>query len=304
MVVERLATTGATTLSGVFGLITGSGFYDIPELTDRRVERVDTPWGDAVAVTIGRWRGCDVAFLPRHGADHSIPPHAINYRANVSALATVGAQQILATAVSGGIDPSMTPGRMVLISDYLDFTTGRGATFFDGSGRPVTLGPADPALAGRSIRVVHTDMTEPYSPAVRAVVRAAAEAERIDLIDGGVYCTTNGPRFETPAEIRMMHRVGGDLVGMTGYPEVALAAEAGIPYASIGVISNVAAGLGDEKLSVDDIVGLINTTAEPLYRLIGRTVELATAGPASDRREGARRREDRREGDGAEEAQP
>lgn len=289
-----------TSLSQVFALITGSGFYDIPELADRRVEQVRTPWGDPVAVTLGTWRGRDICFLPRHGSDHTIPPHGINYRANVAALATVGARAILATAVSGGIDPAMAPGKLVLISDYLNFTTGRPDTFHDGSARPIVADVASPAVRSggssgddgaeaapendrRMVRVVHTDMSEPYSASLRAVVRQAAERESIELLDGGVYCTTNGPRFETPAEIRMMRTLGGDLVGMTGYPEVALAVEAGIPYASIGVISNVAAGMSDEALSVDDIVGLIETTAEPLYRLIGSTVELADPedGPAS-----------------------
>jgi len=253
----------------MFGLITGSGFYEIPDLGDRRVESVDTPYGPA-AVTLGRWRGAEVVFLPRHGADHSIPPHAINYRANVWALRHVGARSILATAVSGGISPEMTVGRLVVISDFLDFTDGRPSTFFDG----VT----DPGFTERRATVTHTDMTNPYDPAMRTVLRRAAASEAIDVASSGVYCTTNGPRFETPAEIRMMGRLGGDLVGMTGYPEVALAGEAGLPYAAIGVISNKAAGLGSEELSGSDIQAVVEGVAEPLYRLITRTIELSTTG--------------------------
>ena len=253
----------------MFGLITGSGFYDLPGLDDRRLAEVETPYGQ-VAVTLGSWRANEVCFLPRHGSDHSIPPHAINYRANIWALRAVGAASILATAVSGGISPEMTVGRLVSISDFIDFTDGRPATFFDG----VT----DPRFVERTATVNHTDMTSPYDPAMRALIRRAAEAESVDLVDGGVYCTTNGPRFETPAEIRMMATLGGDLVGMTGYPEVALAREAGLPYAAIGVISNQAAGLGDQELSGSDIFAVIEGVAEQLYRLVARTIELSTTG--------------------------
>lgn len=254
------------------GLVMGSGFYDIAELDDRSVATVDTPYGEVV-LTTGRWRDQPVAFLPRHGSDHSIPPHAINYRANIWALASIGVMGIVATAVSGGINPTLAPGRLVLISDFLEFTTGRAVTFFDG----VT----DPALAngrGSGGAVTHTDMTNAYHPAMRAAIRRAAELESIDLVDGAVYCTANGPRFETPAEIRMMKALGGDLVGMTGYPEVALAREAGVPYASIGVISNWAAGLAPEELSTAEIFAVIERAADPLYRLIGRTIEVAGPG--------------------------
>ena len=256
----------------MFGLITGSGFYDIPDLVDRTVERVDTPFGGPVRVTIGRWRDQPVCFLPRHGADHSVPPHAIAYRANIAALKTVGATRVLATAVSGSMNPDMEPGALVLISDFLNFSSGREVTFFDGTARPIVAGDRPPRP------VVHTDMSTPYDPELRALVRRAASDEGIELHDGAVYCTTDGPRFESPAEIGMMATLGGDLVGMTGYPEVALAVEAGLAYASIGVVSNLAAGISPEPLSADDIMTLIGDVTDPLHRLIGRTVALAGEG--------------------------
>ena len=264
----------------MFGLITGSGFYDIPDLTDREVVPVDTAFGGPVSVTTGVWRGVETCFIPRHGADHSVPPHGINYRANIAALKTMGARSVLATAVSGGINPEMGPGTLVAISDFLNFSSGRASTFFDGSNRPIVLGAKGNAQVEDNstvIKVVHTDMTEPYHPGLRAAIMAAAADEAVEVANGGVYCTTDGPRFETPAEINMMRVLGGDLVGMTGFPEVALAVEAGLPYASIGVVSNQAAGMSGEPLSADDIISLIETTAEPLYRLIGRTAELVTA---------------------------
>ncbi len=250
----------------MFGLVTGSGFYDIPDLIDRAVETVDTPYGSTL-VTVGRWLDHDVVFLPRHGADHSVPPSRINYRANIWALRDAGATSIIATAVSGGIDRSLSVGDLVIISDFLDFTNGRATTFFDGSNESFD--------AARH----HTDMTWPYDPSLRGHLLAAARVEGIDVVDGGVYATTNGPRFETPAEIEMMRMLGADLVGMTGYPEVALARELGIAYASIGVVSNAAAGMstnesGPTALSTDDIFDLVGTVADPLHRLIARTLTL------------------------------
>ena len=247
----------------MFGLITGSGFYDIADLQDRAVDQVETPYGAAV-VTTGLWRGRQIAFVPRHGSGHNVAPSKINYRANIWALRTVGVESVLATAVSGAIDPTLELGALVLISDVLNFTSGRADTFFDNDDEQF-----DPAAH-------HLDMTHPYSPELRAHLRQAADDENIAVIDGGVYCTTNGPRFETPAEIEMMRRLGGDLVGMTGYPEVVLAVEAGMHYASIGVISNPAAGLSDEPLSVEDIVSMLGDVTDPLHRLIDRTITLAT----------------------------
>lgn len=245
---------------GMLAFITGSGFYDLPGVTDRTVEVVQTPYG-AVAVTVGHWGDVPVAFLPRHGSDHSVPPHRIGYRANVSALRHLGAGAILATAVSGGINPAMRPGELVLIDDFLDWTSGRAATFFDEPGE-----------------VRHTDMTEPYDAGLRALLRDAARAAGVAVHDGGTYLCTNGPRFETRAEIRAATALGADLVGMTGYPEVALAVEAGIPYASVGVISNPAAGLAERDLAVDEIMAVVEGAKGALLALFGRVVEQWAAG--------------------------
>ena len=246
----------------MFGLITGSGFYDIADLQDRSVETIDTPFGSA-SVTTGLWRGRPIAFLPRHGSGHKVPPAKINYRANIWALREAGVDSVLATAVSGGINPSYRLGTMVIVSDVLNFTSGRADTFFDGETEPFD-----------STRH-HVDMTRPYSPALRHALLTAASAEAIDVVDGGVYCTSNGPRFETPAEVEMMRRLGGDLVGMTGYPEVVLAGEAGLAYASVGVISNPAASAGGPELTADDMFAMIGDVTEPLHRLIDTAISVA-----------------------------
>lgn len=243
----------------MLAFITGSGFYDLPGVADRADRSVDTPYG-AVTVTTGTWGGAEIAFLPRHGQDHSVAPQQINYRGNVWALREVGAEAILATAVSGGIDPSYRPGDLVLVDDVLDWTTGRADTFFDQ--------PGD---------VRHTDMTEPYHAGLRALLGEAAALEGLRLVGGGTYACTNGPRFETRAEIRALAALGAQLVGMTGYPEVALAVELGIPYAAVGVISNPAAGLADRDISLEEIMAVLEGAKDPLFRLFRRTVELWVA---------------------------
>ena len=242
----------------MLAFITGSGFYDLP-VVDREQQVVATPYGE-VAVTVGRWGGTDVAFLPRHGADHGVAPQQIDYRANVWALRQLGADAILATAVSGGIAPHLQPGDLVLIDDVLDWTSGRATTFFDQPGE-----------------VRHTDMTEPYDGRLRALLRRAAELEGLTVHDGGTYVCFNGPRFESRAEIRAVRLLGAQLVGMTGYPEVALAVEAGVPYASVGVISNPAAGLADRDISLDEIMAVLEGATAPLLALFDRAVELWAA---------------------------
>lgn len=238
-------------------LITGSGFYDLETLRDTRIITAETPFGD-VPITTGRWNGeHPVLFLARHGTDHSIAPHLINYRANIWAARDLGASAIIATAVSGGIAPDFAPGDFVIIDDFIDFTDGRHRTFFDSPGE-----------------LQHTDMSMPFDPDLRQLVTTAAASVALPLHQSGTYCATNGPRFESRAEIEMMRRMGGDLVGMTGCPEVILANELELPYASIGVISNRAAGLGDRELSVPEIMQVIGDAAGPLESLLGATIEL------------------------------
>ncbi len=234
----------------MLAIITGSGFYEVPGLVEARLEPVDTPYG-AVEVTVGTWQGRTVAFLPRHGSGHTVPPHRINYRANLWALKQLGCTAVLATAVSGGIARDLQPGDLVLIDQFIDVTRGRPDTFFDGDDLPVR----------------HTDMTEPYHPGLRQLLAAAAEDLDLAVRPGGTYVCTNGPRFETPAEIAVYGRLGADLVGMTGYPEVALAAELQLPYASIGVISNAAAGLAP-AITLEDIIATLETVRPTLWALI------------------------------------
>ncbi|MDH4277956.1 MAG: S-methyl-5'-thioinosine phosphorylase [Acidimicrobiia bacterium] len=249
----------------MFGLITGSGLYDVPGLVDRQVDEIATPYGPPVLLTTGRLGGIEVCFIPRHGSDHSVPPNAINYRANIAALHQAGATAVLATAVVGSIEPAWGEGTMAVLSDVINFTSGRPDTFFDGTA-PAPIPVASP--------VVHTDMSDPYHPALRQAILTAAAELGIHVEPEAVYCCTNGPRFETKAEIAMMGRLGGQVVGMTGYPEVALAVEVGLPYASIALVSNHAAGVSPATVSVSDIIEALDRRAPAVFSLVTRTLEV------------------------------
>jgi len=229
----------------MFAILGGSGLTSLAELAIDRREVMRTAWGEPSGpLVFGRIQGVPVAFLPRHGYGHTIPPHAINYRANVQALKNIGAEGVIAVASVGGIRDDMQPGRIALLDQMLDYTWGRESTYFDGPERPVT----------------HIDFTLPYDPALRRRVRDVATESGHPLIDGGCYACMQGPRLETAAEIVRLERDGADVVGMTLMPEAALARELDLPYAALAVVVNHAAGRGDSLTSI--------STAE-----IGRTLE-------------------------------
>lgn len=236
-------------------IIGGTGVYDPRILADIREEAVKTPYGD-VTVRIGTYEGEEVAFLPRHGAKHSVPPHLINYRANIYALKLLGVERIIATTAVGSVNRNMKPGDFVLTSQFLDFTRGRPSTFFEGGEQGV----------------VHTDFTEPYCPECRAVLKKAADTIGIVAHDGGCYVCTDGPRFETPAEIKMFAMLGGDLVGMTNVPEVVLAREAGICYATVSMVTNFAAGISPTNLTHEEVLEVMAANSDNLKRLVMGTL--------------------------------
>lgn len=228
----------------MIGIIGGSGVYEITQKADSCVEKiVETDYGQ-VTVSILEIFSKTVAFIPRHAAGHSIPPHKINYRANIDALKNVGVTQIIATNSVGSMNTDMGPGTFVIPDDFLDFSQNRAKTFYED-------------------KVVHIDVTEPYCPTLRDIL-----AKSGDVILGGTYVCTEGPRFETPAEIKMFKMLGGDLVGMTGVPEVSLARERGICYNSICIVSNYAAGISDDILTIDEVFEMVSQKESELLELI------------------------------------
>lgn len=207
------------------GIIGGTGVYGIKggTLAERVVE---TPFGEAL-VFLGAGDLTDVVFLARHGPEHNVPPHMINYRANLMAFYQLGVQRIMATFAVGSLKLSLPPGSMVALDQFIDFTHGRQGTFFDGG----------------CYGLAHTDVTYPYCPVLRERLLSLAADRRLAIQPRGTYVAFNGPRLETAAEIRMCARLGGDVVGMTGVPEAQLARELGMHYAAVATSINYAAGL-------------------------------------------------------------
>ena len=213
----------------MLAIIGGSGMTQLSclEIAHRRIIR--TPYGEPSGpLTFGQINNRDIVFLARHGHGHTIPPHAINYRANLWALHSLRPSHVIAIASVGGIRADLTPGRLVVPDQIIDYTHGRNFTFFDGTDQ----------------RVTHIDFTLPYCSQTRMLLLQAAKIANESVFDSGVYAATQGPRLETAAEINRLERDGADMVGMTGMPETALARELGLNYATLAVVANHAAGRG------------------------------------------------------------
>ena len=246
-------------------IIAGTGFYDLDALENPTQETVDTVWGQA-RVTKGEWHGIPVVFLTRHGAGHSVPPHLVNYRANIRALADLGVRDVVAVNVTGSIDPTLQPGDLLCLDDFVDFTKQRPVTFFDGS---------------TPEGVVHTDVRTPYHPAIRREILDAAATAGHTIRDGGVYACFEGPRFETRAEIRLAALAGADVAGMTGVPEVTLAVEAGLRYAAISLVVNPASGVGDadEPITMDEINAVLAASSATVLEILDDLVHTRATFP-------------------------
>ena len=243
-------------------IIGGTGVYHAELLADSVEHVIHTPYGDAKCV-VGLHEGRPVAFMPRHGVRHNIPPHEINYRANIMALKQLGVRDVFATAAVGSLRRSLAPGSLVIIDQFLDFTKARHGTFFS-DGAPVS----------------HVDMTTPYCPRLRGVLQDTAAQLELSVAAEGVYVCTEGPRFETPAEIRAFAQMGGDVVGMTSVPEVVLAREAGICYASVAMVTNYGAGLADAPLTHREVLDEMARNADRLRRLFFTAIAHAKTGRA------------------------
>jgi 5'-methylthioadenosine phosphorylase len=239
----------------MLAIIGGSGLTQLGNLDVTLRKAVRTPYGEpSGALTFGRLRGREVMFLARHGYGHTIPPHEVNYRANLWALREEGATEIVSVASVGGIRADLGPGTLIVPHQIIDYTTGRAATFFEGGDMPVT----------------HVDFTFPYTEALRRRIIAAAAACGETVLDGAVYAATQGPRLETAAEIDRFERDGADIVGMTGMPEAVLARELDLPYAAIAVVVNHAAGRGESSggIQFDGIEQMLHATVARARRII------------------------------------
>jgi 5'-methylthioadenosine phosphorylase len=223
------------------GIIAGTAIYDIPSIEMEKVI-VDTPYGEALVLQ-GTRENNDLIFLPRHGPEHTTPPHKVNYRANLKAFSILGVTHILAAYAVGSINPDIPPLGLVALDDFLDFTSGREATFFDGGVN----------------KIKHIDMSTPFCAHLHSKLIDLSPEFGLDIAPSGTYVCTNGPRLESPAEIRMFARLGGDVVGMTALPEVILAKELDICFAAVAFSVNWAAGIKTEIHFIKDgLPGLKN----------------------------------------------
>ena len=233
-------------------IIGGSGLEGI--LQGSRITRIGTPYGPAPPITIGKTGNEEVAFLPRHGPNHDLPPHKVNYQGNLYALKQLGVERIIATNAVGSINSEYAPGDLAIPEDIIDMTKTRHATFFDG------------------VPVTHIDLSQPYCPEIRRVMIESSKHAKAKTWTNSILVATEGPRYETPAEIRMLGILGGDIVGMTGAPEAFLARELQMCYSTLCFISNRAAGK-QEKLSAVEVMEVGKVMMPQILTILQRTIE-------------------------------
>ncbi len=244
-------------MSELIAIIGGTGLTTLEGLRITRKQVMYTPYGEASSpITHGEYNDKPVIFLPRHGSHHTIPPHKINYRANIWSLKQLEVKNIIAVAAVGGINLSMKPQDLVIPHQLIDYTWGRKHTFFEEG------------------NVQHIDFTDPYTPALRDKLLTAAQQLDFPVHDKGVYGATQGPRLETIAEIDRMEKDGCDLVGMTGMPEAALAREAEIHYATCALVVNEAAGRGAEQITMAEIERNLQGGIERVRTLLAKVFTL------------------------------
>jgi 5'-methylthioadenosine phosphorylase len=232
------------------GIIGGSGIEDLDFAKNFKTRIVKTPFGK-VPIREGKVSGKEVVFLVRHGRAYLLPSE-INYRANITALKKMGVGKIITSAAVGAINRKMHPGDFATLSDFIDFTRGKRETFTSHS---------------------FIDMSSPYDAGLNALILKAAKKLELKIRRDVVYACSEGPRFETRAEIRAMARLGADVVGMTQVPEVVLAAEAGIPYAAIVVVTNYAAGVTPRRIEAGHVVAMMKGKSKILSQMIFHVIE-------------------------------
>ena len=237
----------------MIGIIGGTGIYEIVTLGEQiDTKVVKTPYGKSPEVSIFNLHDKEIVFMPRHAKGHSNPPHMVNYRANVYAMKELGVDRIIATNAVGSLEKTVKPGDFVIPHDFIDFTKSRPGTFYDS-------------------RTVHVDVTEPYCKFMRQVIAASG-----DVIEGGVYVCTEGPRFETPSEIQMFKLLGGTVVGMTGIPEAVLSRELEMCYSSICTVSNYAASISPHNLTIDEVFEIMDKKKRDLVLLMDTAISKMT----------------------------
>ncbi len=233
-------------------IIGGSGLYSLNSIKKTEKKRIETPYGTSPGIVVGEFEGKKLAFLPRHGEGHTTPPHKINFRANLWSLKELGIERILATTAVGSLRKEFEPGKLIILDQFLDFTKNREKTFYEGNGE----------------KVVHVDMTNPYCPELRKILIEIGKKRGIPIEEKGTYACTEGPRFETAAEIKMLKKMEADVVGMTNVPESVLARELEMCYSTISVVTNYAAGISADKLTHKEVAEIMDKNIKKVQNLI------------------------------------
>ena len=237
------------------GIIGGSGLYEIKGLVHKGRKKIKTPFGKpSDEYLTGEIGDVQIIFLPRHGKHHDIPPHMINYRANIWGFQKLGVERILSINAVGCIKKGLKPGDIVLTDQVIDMTKSRSSTFYDGKDG-----------------VVHIDFTGPYCPELREILIKAGKRTKVPVKDRSTYVAVEGPRLESAAEIKSFRILGGDVVGMTGMPEASLARELEICYSGISVVANFAAGISKKRLTVSEVMLAMKSSTEKLKLLLKET---------------------------------
>jgi len=256
----------------MLGIIGGSGLYQIDGIEILKEEKILTPYGEpSDNYIIASYKGKTVVFLPRHGRGHKYPPHLINYRANIWGFRKLGVNKILSIGAVGGINPALKPGDFVITDQFIDFTKVRPNTFYEGEYTIYDETDEKDDLVMeylKSSKVVHIDVSEPFCSEMRTVLMNSCSKLGYRAYSSGCYVATEGPRLETSAEIKAFSILGGDIVGMTLVPEIVLARELNIHFASINVITNLAAGIKGERLTSEEVIEMMAKKQEELKNII------------------------------------
>ncbi len=256
----------------MLGIIGGSGLYQIEGIRIIKEEKILTPYGEpSDNYIIAEYKEKKLVFLPRHGRGHKYPPHLINYRANIWGFRKLGVNRILSVGAVGGINPLLKAGDFVITDQFIDFTKVRPNTFYEGEYTiyDETDDKDDLVMEYlRNNRVVHIDMTEPFCEEMRNTLIKSCSKLGYRFYSRGCYVATEGPRLETSAEIKAFSLLGADVVGMTLVPEIVLARELNIHFASINVITNLAAGIKGDRLTSDEVIEMMSQKQEELKNIL------------------------------------
>ncbi|MCX7760173.1 MAG: S-methyl-5'-thioadenosine phosphorylase [Hydrogenothermaceae bacterium] len=261
----------------MIGIIGGSGLYNIEGIKVLEEVKVETPFGEpSDSYIVAEYKDKKVIFLPRHGRGHKFPPHLINFRANIWGFRKLGVNRILSVSAVGGINPNFNPGDFVISDNFVDFTKSRIQTFYEGiySKDSDTNYQDEVEEYLNTKRVVHIDVTEPFCPIMRESLIKACRENGSKFHEKGVYVATEGPRLETKAEIKMFSNMGFDIVGMTLVPEVVLARELKIHFGSISIVTNLAAGISENRLTSDEVVEMMHKKNEEIKQVILKFLDI------------------------------